>query len=102
MLTAIIFILVVTYAAEGLGPQLSGLLTPFPIFALVLAVFAHSQRGASASIQSLRGILTGLFSFATFFLVVGALVTTLPIVATYLIALAVALGVNVFNLRFVR
>lgn len=102
MLTAIVFILLVTYAAEGLGPQLSGLLTPFPIFATILALFAHTQRGADASIQSLRGILTGLYAFATFFLVVGTLLLALPIGIVYLLAVVVAIAVNVFTLQFVR
>lgn len=102
MVTAVIFVLTITYASQGLGPQLSGLLTPFPIFALILAVFGHTQLGASASIKSMRGILTGLYAFATFFLVVGALVTALPIVLTYSIAVLIALAVNVFTLRFVR
>lgn len=102
MLTAIVFILVITFAAQGLGPQLSGLITPFPIFATILAVFAHAQRGPAAAVQSLRGILTGLYAFATFFLVVGALVTLLPIPVTYLLAVVVALAVNLFTLRFVR
>ncbi len=102
MLTAAIFILLITYAAEGLGPQLSGLVTPFPIFATILAVFAHEQRGASAAILALRGILTGLFAFATFFLVIGATLANLPIAVTYLLAAIVAIGVNVFTLRFVR
>lgn len=102
MFTAVVFILIVTYAAEGLGPQLSGLITPFPIFATILAVFAHTQLGASASIQSLRGILTGLYAFATFFLVIGGLVTVLPVALVYLLAVIVALSLNGFTLRFVR
>lgn len=102
MMTAVIFILVITVAAEGLGPQLSGLITPFPIFALILSVFAHIQRGPDAAVQLLRGILTGLYAFATFFLVVGALVAILPLPATYLLAVVVALGVNLLTLRFVR
>lgn len=102
MLTAVVFILVITFAAQGLGPQLSGLITPFPIFAAILAVFAHAQRGSGAAIQSLRGILTGLYAFATFFLVVGALVTVLSIPATYILAVLVALALNLFTLRFVR
>lgn len=102
MLTAVVFILIVTYAAEGLGPQLSGLLTPFPIFATILALFAHTQLGAHASIQSLRGILTGLYAFATFFLVVGTFLTILPIGIVYVLAVVAALAVNVFTLRFVR
>ncbi len=102
MLTAIIFILVITYAAEGIGPQLSGLITPFPIFASILALFAHSEKGASAAILSLRGILTGLYAFATFFLVVGATLMVLPIFVAYALAVIAALGVNAFTLRFVR
>jgi hypothetical protein len=102
MLTAVIFILGITYAAERLGPQLSGLITPFPIFATILAVFAHTQLGASASILALRGILTGLYAFATFFLVVGALIAHLPLAITYSLAVIAALGINIFTLRFVR
>jgi hypothetical protein len=102
MFTAVVFILVVTYAAEGLGPQLSGLITPFPIFASILAVFAHSHLGANASILSLRGILNGLYGFATFFLIVGALVTLVPLWLTYTLAVLAAVVVNAFTLRFVR
>lgn len=102
MAAAIVFILIVTYAAEGLGPQLSGLITPFPVFATILAVFAHTQLGSGSAIQALRGILTGLYAFATFFLVIGGLVTVLPIPVVYLIAVVIALAVNAFTLRFVR
>lgn len=102
MLTAVLFILLITYAAQGLGPQLSGLITPFPIFATILAVFAHSRMGGGASILSLRGILTGLYAFATFFLIVGACITTLPIALTYSLAVISAIAINAFTLRFVR
>lgn len=102
MATAVIFILLITLAAEQLGPQLSGLLSPFPIFATILAIFAHSHYGPNASILTLRGILTGLYAFATFFLVVGATITLLPLALTYLLAAFAAIGVNIFTLRFVR
>ncbi len=102
VLTAIVFVLLLSYAAEWLGPQLSGLLSPFPIFATILAVFAHAQHGASAAILSQRGILTGLYAFASFFLTVGLLVTVLPIPVTYAAAVLVALSVNLLTLRFIR
>jgi hypothetical protein len=102
IITAVLFVLVITYVGEGLGPQLAGLITPFPIFAIILAVFAHMQRGAYAAIQTLRGILTGLFGFATFFLVVGAAVTVLPIPITYTLAIVSAIAVNIFTLRFLK
>lgn len=102
MLTALVFVLVLSFAADHLGAQLSGLLSPFPIFATILAVFAHAQRGPSAAILSQRGILSGLYGFASFFLTVSALITILPLVPTYLAAVVVALAVNMVTLRFVR
>ncbi len=101
MLTAAIFIVGLTYAADRLGPQLSGSLSPFPILATILAVFAHNQYGSSAAIHVMRGILTGLAAFASFFLIVGTLVTTAPLAITYSLAVFTALAVNAFLLRFV-
>lgn len=102
MVTAGAFVLGLTVAGDRLGPQLSGLLSPFPVFATILTVFAHSQRGSDASIQVLRGILTGLYAFAGFFVVVASVLTALPPLVTYGIAILVALCIQTFTLRFVR
>src|SRR5579872_1085881 len=67
-------VLILTTAAPVLGPHLTGLLTTFPVYASVLAVFAHHQQGPAAAQQVLRGLLLGLFGFASFFLVVAALI----------------------------
>ena len=48
--------------APLLGAQLSGLLTPFPIFGTVLSAFAHRQQGAAAAIQLLRGMALSLLA----------------------------------------
>lgn len=102
MLAAVVFILVITSASNLLGPQLSGLLSPFPIFTTILTVFAHRHQGGVAAIQFLRGLVLGLLAFGSFFLVVGALVTSNALALTYLFATALAVGVNAASLRFAR
>lgn len=102
MIAAMSFILFLTTVSNVLGPQLSGLLSPFPIFATILSVFAHRHQGAGAVIQFLRGLMLGLLAFACFFLVVGTLVTSQVLPVTYVLATFVALVVNAVSLRFAR
>jgi hypothetical protein len=101
MLLAATFVLLLTAIASGLGPQLSGLVTPFPIFGSVLAPFAHRQQGAGGATQFLRGLVLGMFGFASFFLAVGALLPSVGIVRAYLLAALVAVGVNGVSWRAV-
>src|SRR5437588_10555263 len=49
MLVATAFVLGLTGAAAILGPQLSGLLAPFPMFTTILAVFTHHFQGANVA-----------------------------------------------------
>lgn len=58
MLTATAIVLAITAAAASLGPQWSGLLSPFPVFASVMAVFSHRQGGADSAQRLLRGVLS--------------------------------------------
>ncbi len=75
MLAATAVVLALTTAAPLLGPRVSGLLATFPLFAAVLAVFAHRTQDRIAAVSVLRGLLLGLFSFAAFF---AALEPVLP------------------------
>ena len=45
MAVATAFVLALTAAAPALGPYLSGLLSPFPLFGAVLGVFVHRSEG---------------------------------------------------------
>src|SRR5262249_22926845 len=83
MSVATIFVLLLTGLAPQLGPHLTGLLAPFPIFGTVLGVFAHAQAGRSAAVRLLRGLLVGLLSFASFFIVAGTLITRVAILPTF-------------------
>ncbi len=89
---AILMIVTVTALAERLGPRLSGLLTPFPIIATVLAVFTHAQDGGAAAARMMRAFTGGLFAFAMFFF---TLLVTLSDYGTA-VAFSLALGVTLF------
>ena len=94
MLTATAVVLALTEGASALGPALVGALSPFPVFAGVMATFAHGQCGAAAAIAVLRGVTLSAFAFGAFFAVVAATVGELQLLA-YLVAAVVAAIVSV-------
>lgn len=102
MVVATALVIVITSAAPLLGPQLSGLLTTYPVYAGVLAVFAHSQRGGAAATQVVRGLCYGILAFATFFLAVGALVDHTGIVPTFSAAALGAVLIQSLTLTRIR
>ncbi len=102
MLLATAFVLLLTGAAAQLGPQLTGLLAPFPLYASILAVFAHQQQGALAAVNVLRGLLLGMFSFASFFLTLGLLLVPAGIPIAFTAAIAVALALQAAALWVLR
>ncbi|WP_376796051.1 hypothetical protein [Thermogemmatispora sp.] len=71
MLLATGCVLALTTAASVLGPRLSGLLSPLPVFATVFALVAHKLRGSGPARQILRGVVLSSFACAVFFLVVA-------------------------------
>ncbi|MDR3575494.1 MAG: hypothetical protein P4L50_16665 [Anaerolineaceae bacterium] len=102
MLLAALFVLVLTTAANGLGPQLSGLISPFPVFSSIIAPFTHIRQGSLGVGQLLRGVVLGTFGLLAFYLVIYAMLPGLPVGWCYLMASAVAIVVNIIALRFVR
>lgn len=102
MLAATTMVLVLTGSAKVLGPDLSGLVSPFPVFATVLAAFTHSQDGADAAIRLLRGVVIGSFAFATFFVIVNRLLAENGIFPAYSAAAVGAIAVNGTTLWIMR
>ena len=98
MVVATVFVVALTSAAPALGSRLAGLLSPFPLYATVLSVFAHRLQGAGAAIAVMRGLLLGLFAFTSFFLCVAALLVPAGIVVAFAGALAAALAVQTVSL----
>ncbi|HEX8729348.1 MAG TPA: hypothetical protein VF739_12030, partial [Ktedonobacterales bacterium] len=87
MVVAAAFVLLLTGVAPQLGPHLTGLLAPFPIFGTVLTVFIHAQAGTASALRLLRGLLVGLLSFASFFLVAGTLIVPAGIAPAFVAAI---------------
>lgn len=102
LITATAFVLLITALGDILGPRLGGLVSTFPIFATVMTVFAHRHQGAGAATQWLRGSLFGMYATVAFYVVVGTMVTQLPLFVTYPLAIAAALTVNGLMLHFTR
>jgi hypothetical protein len=92
MIVATSFVLLLTGVAAALGPHLSGLLTPFPIFVSVLAIFTARVSGPVATVQLLRGVLLGLFACSLFFVVLALVLPISNIALTFALAGGVTLG----------
>lgn len=95
-------VLLLTGIAPAIGAHLTGLLSPFPVYAGVLAIFAHRQSGAGAANNVLRGLLLGLFSFGAFFLLLAVGLDRLGIGLAFLLATAIALLIQGVTLRAAR
>jgi hypothetical protein len=88
---ALALVLSLTAVAGWLGPQLSGLLAPFPIIATVLATFTHAQRGTDELLRLLRGLVSGFGAFALFCFTLAISLRRLDTGAAFALATAVAL-----------
>ncbi|MGE5188878.1 MAG: hypothetical protein ACM3NF_02350 [Gemmatimonadota bacterium] len=95
-------VVAITGVARTLGPRLSGLLTPFPVAATVFTVFTHRFQGSAAAARLLRGLVTGCFTLAVFFLVVAATLEGWGIPASFGAATAACLVVQGVSLLLMR
>jgi hypothetical protein len=102
MIVAASLVLGLSAAAPLIGPRLAGLLATFPVFATVLAVFAHHLNGEAAARQVLRGLLIGLYGFAGFFAVLAAALPVVGLAAAFLGATVTALLVQGCTLWLMR
>jgi hypothetical protein len=94
MLVATVIVAGLTTIAATLGPRWTGLLSPFPVFALVLGAFTHRTLGAGAAADLLRGIVLGSLAHATMFVVVAGMLVSWGLGWTYSWAALAALAVN--------
>ena len=102
MVIATAFVLLLTGLAPAFGPRLTGLLAPFPLYAAILAIFAHRLQGPSSAALVLRGLLLGLFAFAGFFLALAALLEPLGIAPAFAAAIILALTIQAGSLWVMR
>jgi len=102
MILATAFVILMTTAAPVLGPQLAGLLAPFPLFTSVLAAFGQHEHGPVAAIGVLQGLLMGLFSYASFMLALALLLVPAGIGLAFSAALVIAIAFQLVSLRLLR
>ncbi len=89
-----LLVLGLTGAAAGLGPRLTGVLTPFPVSNTVLAAFVLVLEGPVQLDDFFRGFLRGAYGFAVFCFLVAVLVIGLGALAAFSIALGGAVLVQ--------
>jgi hypothetical protein len=87
----------VTAAAPVIGPHLAGLLSPLPVFGIVLAVFSHRAHGPAAAVAVLDGLVLGLLAPAVFFLAAALALLAVGLTA-FVLATAAALLVQATTL----
>jgi hypothetical protein len=81
MLVATAVTFAITAAAPVIGPLLAGLLSPLPVFGIVLTIFSHHAHGPTAAIGVLDGLIVGLLAPAVFFLAAALALPTFGLLA---------------------
>lgn len=81
MLAATTVAVVITTLAPYLGSHLAGLLSPFPVFGAVVAIFTHRSYGPVGATQALDGLLFGLVAPAVFFVILALMLPAVGLVA---------------------
>jgi uncharacterized membrane protein (GlpM family) len=96
------FILLITGSASLLGARLTGLLATIPLYTIILTVFAHRSQGFAGAVSLLRGLMFGLFGFASFFLALGVLLEYTNVQWAFVLAALSALLVHGISLLILR
>lgn len=92
----------ITTVAPIVGPIASGIISGIPLYATVLAVFAHQHTGPTSGAAVMRGLLAGLYGFATFFVVVSVTILPLGAVSAFIIAFIAVIAVQSASLASLR
>jgi len=101
MATASVMVVTLTGVARILGPAPSGILSAFPAYTTILAVFSH-RHGAAYTVEVLKGVTAGLFTAATFLLALSFFLTRLGGALSFAVASAAALAVQAVSFLYVR
>jgi hypothetical protein len=102
MLLTTLLVLLLTGIAPVLGSRLTGLISPFPLYAAIMVVFAHRLHGPAAAARVLNGLLLGLFAFAAFFLVLALTIEQFGILLAFAGAILVALATQGISFLILR
>jgi len=101
MITASVLVFLLTAVAPLVGPIASGLAAMVPVYTSILAVFNHMKSSARA-MAVLKGLVTGAFSAATFFVIVALFVEELNRLVCFGLAALACLAVEITLLRYLH
>lgn len=87
MLMITFFVITITFFAKSLGPEWSGILTPFPVMTAVLAFFTHYTQGIYQVRKIYMGLFTGTFGFTIFLFSQALLLPVFGIVLSFIIGI---------------
>jgi hypothetical protein len=102
MVSATALVFLITGVAPLLGPQLTGLLSPFPIYATTLAAFVHRSQGGEEAAKLLRALIIGSFTFIIFFLIVALTIVTWGVAVAFLTAVGASFLTHLTSLQLLR
>ena len=102
MISATALVFLITGVASLLGPELTGLLSPFPVYATTLSAFIHRSQGGEEAVKFLRGVMVGSFTFIIFFLILSLTLVSWGIAASFLTAVIVSLLTHGASLQLLR
>lgn len=102
MVVATTYVILLTSIAPHIGPHLTGLMSPFPLYAAILAVFAHQLEGPSPAVRVMNGLLVGLFGFASFFFVLSGLLPQMGMIVAFTTAIITVLTIQAVALWLLR
>ncbi|MEX2642947.1 MAG: hypothetical protein WD270_05810 [Acetobacterales bacterium] len=102
MVVVTTLVVTLTAVASLVGAKVAGILASFPVFGIILTVFAHRVRGPVMATQVLRGMVFALYGFATFFFVLGVSLVPLGVLPGILVATVASLVVQGVALGLIR
>jgi len=102
MFSATALVILITGVAPLVGPQLTGLLSPFPVYATTLAVFVHRSQGGEEAVKLLRGVVVGSFTFIVFFLILSLTIVAWGVSSSFLMAIGVSLLTHISSLQVLK
>jgi hypothetical protein len=102
MASATVLVFLITGLATLLGPQLTGLLTPFPIYVTTMGVFTHRSQGGEETVKLIRGVIIGTFTFIIFFLILSSSLVSLGLGFSFLAAIAASLLIHLSSLQLLK
>ena len=100
VVAATALVLFITGASTVLGPYLSGLLTPFPVYVSVLASSTYRAHGPTPAVQLVRGTAIGLFTPAVFSLIIGTTIVGLGTGVSFGLAVITSLPIHGLIYKF--